>query len=63
MTWSIADYGLTAEQLAVKYEKRGYHPEYNGYAYLTESDVPYWSWVVLQLQQEQDELDQDNPYN
>jgi hypothetical protein len=65
MNWSIADYGLTAEQLKVKYEKWGEHPEYLISHFYSQNPfkLDYWPWVLAQLQDEAEELDCDNPYN
>ena len=55
-TFSIKDYGLTAEQLDDKYnpDGEGQHPE--------DTRSGYWEWVRHQLEMEEDELDRDNPY-
>jgi hypothetical protein len=65
MSWSIEDYGLTAEQLEVKYEKRGEHHEYliSNFYRQDPYKLTYWPWVVKKLEGEADELDRDNPYN
>lgn len=68
-TFSIKDYGLTAEQLDDKYnpEGGGQHPEYTRADWRAAVDNEdtisgYWEWVKHQLVMEEDELDQDNPY-
>lgn len=67
--WSIYDYGLTAQQLEEKYEKRGQHHTYTwvdfrkAWPRQASNGGAYWSWVVHKLRQEQDELDASNPYN
>lgn len=69
MTFSIKDYGLTAEQLDDKYnpEGGGQHPVYTRADWRAAVDNEdtisgYWEWVRHQLVMEEDELDQDNPY-
>lgn len=69
MSWNIPDYGLTAQQLEEKYEKRGAHPQYwwddfrKAFPRQASNDAAYWAWVKFKLQKEQDELDRSSPYN
>lgn len=64
MNYSIDDYNLTAEQLEVKYERRGEHPEYSICRFYNEHphSPDYWPWAVKQLEAEAEELKRDNPY-
>lgn len=65
----INDYDLTAEQLDDKYnpDGDGEHPGYTRDAWrqaVSNLDTlsGYWAWVAHQLQAEQEDLDNDNPY-
>jgi len=67
MTFSIKDYGLTAKELEMRYERSGQHPIYTLKEWREEVMAGdtlsgYWDWVVSRLEFEQDELDRDNPY-
>jgi len=64
-----ADYQLTAAQLQEKYESKEVHPEedyswWNWYQQVAQraTILGYWDWVVLKLDEEEDELSRDNPY-
>lgn len=66
---NISDFGLTADELALKYEKLGYHPDYRFDYYQVlfskpddDDDKAYWAWVVTKLQEEEDDLCKDSPY-
>lgn len=60
---SIADYGLSAQELEDKYQKLDYHFEYRRRDHLqTGTKTPYWDWVRVQLENEEAELQRDNPY-
>ena len=60
---SIADYGLSAQELEDKYTKMDYHPYYRRDDYKRHgSTKPYWTWVEHNLEAEEDELQRDNPY-
>jgi len=63
--WYIDDYGLSPEALEKKYEKLGYHPGYwkDQWELCSHTNPDYWVWVRGKLWDEQDELDEDNPYN
>ena len=64
-----ADYQLTAEELEAKYEAKEAHPGenyswWNWYQQVAQRStiLGYWAWVVLKLDEEEDELSRDNPY-
>ena len=60
---SIADYGLSAQELEDKYMKLDYHFEYRRHDHKKSgSPKPYWEWVKYQLEAEEDKLQRDNPY-
>jgi hypothetical protein len=64
---NIKDFGLTTNQLQVRYENRNAHPDYVRAVWRFEvqqclTDQGYWDWVRTQLEQEQEELSQDSPY-
>ena len=66
----IPDFGLTAEQLDDKYnpEGGGQHPqitrrEWRENVADDNTISGYWVWLKHQLDEAQDELDRDNPYN
>ena len=68
MTHYINDYELDAEQLEVKYEKRGEHPGYpindwRGDVANCHTTLSYWQWVKGLLTLEEDELERDSPYH
>lgn len=67
--FSIDDYGLTANELALKHnpEGDGEHPTFPRCDWREDvirenTVVGYWDWVFNQLRDEQDELDRDNPF-
>lgn len=61
---NIPDFNKCAQELEDKYMKLDYHPGYTRHDYLVSGvTTPYWNWVVVKLEDEQDALDRDNPYN
>jgi hypothetical protein len=68
MPFNISDFGLTAEKLEGKYEKKGSHPSYpvSGWVRAVNLDstmLGYWEYVVDKLMSEQEELDRDSQFN
>lgn len=62
--YCIADYGLTAAELASKYLEYGRHHMFTQEHWQkAASGLGYWEWVEKKVQEDQDELDRDNPYN
>lgn len=68
----IPDFGLTADQLLQKHDPEGngdrHHPEFTKWDWCQivakRSTVDgYWTWVRDKLNDAQDELDRDSPYN
>lgn len=60
----IQDYGLTAAELASKYLEYGRHHTFTQEHWQqANSGLGYWEWVEKKVQEDQDELDKDNPYN
>ncbi len=67
MTHNIDDFGLTAEQLEDKYEKKGAHPEYRVGDWIRAVNLDatllgYWEFVYYQLIDEEEQLQADSPY-
>lgn len=63
MLYAIDDYGLTAQQLEDKYQKLDYHFNYRRLDYINSGvTIPYWDWVKIQLEAEEDQLQRSNPY-
>lgn len=63
MLHAIEDYGLTAQQLEDKYQKLDYHFNYRRLDHINSGvTTPYWDWVKVQLEAEEDELQRANPY-
>jgi hypothetical protein len=65
--FNIRDYGCSPGDLEIKYEKKGEHPTYSmndwRWAVRERYNVPdYWIWVMRQLEQEREDLEQDNPH-
>ena len=70
----IKDFGLTASELEVKYEKKSTHPEPGLWRsdwrktltpeqIALDCDEDYWDWVVARLYEMEDALSKDNPYS
>lgn len=64
---NIGDFGLTAEQLEDKYEKKGSHPEYlvGDWVRAVNLDstlLGYWEFVYYQIVDEEEKLAADSPY-
>lgn len=63
----IPDFGLTAEELEERYERPGAHPCYtwDDWRAATTGCATrgYWHWLVAVLEEAEDELDSQNPYN
>ena len=65
---NISDFGLSADQLEDKYERKGAHPEYDKAMWRQavcdgSTELGYWEFVRYQLLDEEGPLDRDNPYN
>lgn len=65
--FNIRDYGATPTDLMLKYDSKGQHPNYplSPWRFAVREGATmlgYWEWVELQLQEEREELEQDNPY-
>lgn len=63
--YSLNDYGMSAQALALEHESRGQHPEYTRELYesaqlRSRSDLPdYWVWVESKLSEEHQALNED----
>lgn len=63
--FSLNDYGMSAQALALEHESRGQHPEYTRELYegaqlRSRSDLPdYWVWVESKLSEEHEALNEE----
>lgn len=66
---NISDFGLGVEQLEAKYDNGcGYHLSYRPdmwklAASHNATSLNYWEWVKHKLEEEEDQLQKDSPYN